>query len=50
MFKNKFYSSFTAIIISDPDTVLELEDFQAHNWPHDIKVYKGREPDDQQRV
>ena len=47
MFKNKHYASFVVIVISNTDTVLELEDFQNHEWPEDIKVFKGRGHEDQ---
>ena len=50
MFKNRYYASFVVLVISNIDTILELEDFQEHNWPENIKVYKGREPDYQQPI
>ena len=43
MFKNKYYASFVVIAKANSDTILDLEDFQSHNWPDDIKVFLGRE-------
>ena len=48
MFKNKYYASFVVIAKADSDTILDLEDFQSHNWPDDIKVFPGREQGEQQ--
>ena len=48
MFKNKYYASFVVIAKANSDTILELEDFQSHNWPDDIVVFPGREHSDQQ--
>ena len=50
MFKNQHYASFVVIARTNPDTVLELDDFQSHNWPDDIKVFPGREQGDQQYI
>ena len=48
MFKNKYYASFVVIARANSDTILDLEDFQSHNWPDDIRVFPGREHGDQQ--
>ena len=50
MFKNSYYASFVVIASSDSDTILDIEDFQSHNFPDDIKVFPGREPGEQQYV
>ena len=50
MFKNKYYASFVVIARADSDTNLDLDDFQSHNWPDDIRVFPGREHGEQQGI
>ena len=35
-------------VLSDSDTILDIEELQSHNFPDDIKVIPGREPGEQQ--
>ena len=50
MFKNKYYASFVITVLSNPDNILDIEEFQSHDYPDDIKVFPGREPGEQQYV
>ena len=47
MSKTQYYSSFVVIARSKPDVILDVEYFQNHDWPDDIQVYPGRDPDEQ---
>ena len=47
MYKNDYYCSFVVKCLTKPDVVMSIEDFQSHNWPDDIRVFKGREPSEE---